>query len=226
MRKNTWLSWSSGKDSAWALHVLRQSDEYEVTGLFTTVNAAFDRVAMHAVRVELLRRQAQAVGLPLQLIEIPYPCSDEQYAAAMADFVARARNDEVSCMAFGDLYLQDVRRYREERMRGTGIEAVFPLWEKPTRPLLQEMLAGGLRACLTCVDPRVLPADFAGRELTLALLESMPDDIDPCGENGEFHTFVFDGPMFTQPLDIEMGEVVERDGFVFADCWLRGIRHD
>lgn len=226
MRKNTWLSWSSGKDSAWALHVLRQSDEYEVTGLFTTVNAAFDRVAMHAVRVELLRRQAQAVGLPLQLIEIPYPCSDEQYAAAMADFVARASNDEVRCMAFGDLYLQDVRRYREERMRGTGIEAVFPLWEKPTRPLLQEMLAGGLRACLTCVDPRVLSANFAGRELTLALLESMPANIDPCGENGEFHTFVFDGPMFTQPLDIEMGEVVERDGFVFADCWLRGIRRD
>jgi uncharacterized protein (TIGR00290 family) len=226
MRKNTWLSWSSGKDSAWALHVLRQSDEHEVTGLFTTVNAAFDRVAMHAVRVELLRHQAQAVGLPLQLIEIPYPCSDEQYAAAMADFVARARNDEVRCMAFGDLYLQDVRRYREERMQGTGIEAVFPLWERPTRELLQEMLAGGLRACLTCVDPRVLPANFAGRELTPALLESMPANIDPCGENGEFHTFVFDGPMFTQPLDIETGDVVERDGFVFADCWLRGIRRD
>lgn len=224
MRKNTWLSWSSGKDSAWALHVLRQSDEYEVTGLFTTINSAFDRVAMHAVRVELLRRQAQAVGLPLQLIEIPYPCSDEQYAAVMSDFMARARSEEVSCMAFGDLYLQDVRCYREERMQGTGIEAVFPLWGKPTRPLLQEMLAGGLRACLTCVDPRVLPANFAGRELTSALLESMPANIDPCGENGEFHTFVFDGPMFTQPLDIEMGEVVERDGFVFADCWLRGMR--
>lgn len=224
MRKNTWLSWSSGKDSAWALHVLRQSGEYEVTGLFTTINSAFDRVAMHAVRVELLRRQAQAVSLPLQLIEIPYPCSDEQYAAVMSDFMARARSEEVSCMAFGDLYLQDVRCYREERMQGTGIEAVFPLWGKPTRPLLQEMLAGGLRACLTCVDPRVLPANFAGRELTSALLESMPANIDPCGENGEFHTFVFDGPMFTQPLDIEMGEVVERDGFVFADCWLRGMR--
>src|SRR5512141_3020965 len=123
MRKNTWLSWSSGKDSAWALHVLRQSEEYEVTGLFTTVNATFGRVAMHAVRIELLRRQAQAVGLPLYLIEIPYPCSDEQYAAAMADFVARARSEGVRCMAFGDLYLQDVRRYREERMQGTGIEA-------------------------------------------------------------------------------------------------------
>jgi len=223
MRKKTWLSWSSGKDSAWALHVLRQSDEYEVTGLFTTINSAFERVAMHAVRVELLREQAQAVGLPLYLIEIPYPCSDEQYATVMADFVARAGNDGVRCMAFGDLFLQDVRRYREERMQGTGIEAVFPLWEKPTRDLLAEMLTGGLRACLTCVDPRVLSAEFAGRELTLELLDSMPSSIDPCGENGEFHTFVFDGPMFTRPLDIEMGEVVTRDGFVFADCWLRGM---
>ena len=221
MRKKTWLSWSSGKDSAWALHVLRQSDEYEVTGLFTTINTAFERVAMHAVRVALLRQQAQAVGLPLHLIEIPHPCSNEQYAAAMTAFVGRAQDEKVNCMAFGDLYLQDVRRYREERMQGTGIEPVFPLWEKPTRPLLQEMLASGLRACLTCVDPRVLPAEFAGRELTAELLARMPDDIDPCGENGEFHTFVFDGPMFAQPLDIEMGEVVTRDGFVFADCWLR-----
>lgn len=218
MRKKTWLSWSSGKDSAWALHVMRQSGEQEVTGLFTTVNVTFGRVAMHAVRVELLHQQAQAVGLPLYLIEIPYPCSDEQYAAAMTDFVARARNDGVQCMAFGDLYLQDVRRYREERMQGTGIEAVFPLWEKPTRALLEEMLENGLRACLTCVDPRVLPAGFAGRELTRELLDSMPAGIDPCGENGEFHTFVFAGPMFARPLDIEMGEVVERDGFVFADC--------
>ena len=222
MRKKTWLSWSSGKDSAWALHVLRQSAEYEVTGLFTTINTTFERVAMHAVRVELLRQQAQAVGLPLHLIEIPYPCSNEQYAAAMTAFVGRAQDEKVNCMAFGDLYLQDVRRYREERMQGTGIEPVFPLWEKPTRPLLQEMLASGLRARLTCVDPRVLPAEFAGCELTAVLLARMPDNIDPCGENGEFHTFVFDGPMVAQPLDIEMGEVVERDGFVFADCWLRG----
>lgn len=222
MRKNTWLSWSSGKDSAWALHVLRQSADYEVTGLFTTINAEFERVAMHAVRVELLRQQAQAVGLPLYLIEIPYPCSNEQYAAVMTDFMAHASNETVRCMAFGDLYLQDVRSYREERMQGSGIEPVFPLWGRPTRALLEEMLAGGLRACLTCVDPRVLPAEFAGRELTSALLDSMPSTIDPCGENGEFHSFVFDGPMFAYPLDIEMGEVVTRDGFVFADCWLRG----
>jgi uncharacterized protein (TIGR00290 family) len=221
MRKKTWLSWSSGKDSAWALQVLRQSAEYEVTGLFTTINGAFNRVAMHGVRVELLRLQAQAVGLPLYPIEIPYPCSDEQYDYAMTDFVMLARNEGVRCMAFGDLFLQDVRRYREERMQGTGIETVFPLWGKPTRSLLDEMLAGGLRSCLTCVDPRVLPAEFAGRELTPELIGSMPPAINPCGENGEFHTFVFDGPMFDQPLDVEVGDVVERDGFVFADCRLR-----
>lgn len=222
MSNTTWLSWSSGKDSAWALQVLRQSDEYTVSGLFTTVNASYGRVAMHAVRVALLREQAQAVGLPLYVIEIPYPCSNEQYVDVMADFVARAREDGVSCMAFGDLYLEDVRRYREDRLQGTGITAVFPLWGRPTRELLGEMLASGLRACLTCVDPRVLPAKFAGRELTTELLADLPDGIDPCGENGEFHSFVFDGPMFSRPLDIEMGEVVERDGFVFADYWLRG----
>ncbi|MBI5917892.1 MAG: adenine nucleotide alpha hydrolase [Nitrosomonadales bacterium] len=221
MHKKTWLSWSSGKDSAWALHVMRLSDEYEVSGLFTTINSAFERVAMHAVRVELLRQQARAVGLPLYLIEIPYPCSHEQYAAVMADFVARARNEGVQCMAFGDLYLEDVRRYREERMQDTGITPVFPLWGKPTRALLEEMLAGGLRACLTCIDPKVLPVAFAGKELTAELLANMPPDIDPCGENGEFHSFVFDGPMFTAPLAIEMGDVVERDGFVFADCWMK-----
>lgn len=202
------------------MHVLRQSDEYEVDALFTTVNTEFDRVAMHAVRVELLQRQAQAVGLPLYIIEIPYPCSNEQYAAVMTTFMERANKEGVQCMAFGDLYLEDVRRYREERMQGNGIEAVFPLWGKPTRALLSEMLTSGLRACLTCIDPRVLPAEFAGKELTMRLLESMPDSVDACGENGEFHSFVFDGPMFIEPLNIQMGEVVTRDGFVFADCWV------
>lgn len=221
MRKKTWLSWSSGKDSAWALHVLRQSGEFEVTGMFTTINTAFDRVAMHAVRVELLRLQAKAVGLPLYLIEIPYPCSDEQYAAAMTDFMVQARDEGVRCMAFGDLYLRDIRRYREERLQGTGIDPVFPLWGRPTRELLLEMIEGGLRACLTCIDPKVLPAEFAGRELTHELLADLPAGVDPCGENGEFHSFVFDGPMFAEPLNIEMGEVVTRDGFVFADCLLR-----
>jgi diphthamide synthase (EF-2-diphthine--ammonia ligase) len=139
----------------------------------------------------------------------------------MTDFVMRARGEGVRCMAFGDIHLQDVRRYREERMQGTGIETVFPLWGRSTRPLLEEMLAGGLRSCLTCVDPRELPAEFAGRELTPELVESMPPGVDPCGENGEFHTFVFDGPMFAEPLDVELGDVVERDGFVYADCRLR-----
>lgn len=221
MPNKTWLSWSSGKDSAWALHVLRQSAEYHVAGLFTTVNSAFGRVAMHAVRVELLREQARAVGLPLYLIEIPYPCSNEQYAVAMEEFVACAREEGVRNFAFGDLYLEDVRRYREDRLRDTGMAAIFPLWGRPTRELLGEMLADGLRACLTCVDPRVLPASFAGQELTPQLLERLPQGVDPCGEHGEFHSFVFDGPMFGYPLDVEMGEVVERDGFVFADCRLR-----
>lgn len=217
-RKNTWLSWSSGKDSAWTLHVLHQSDEFEVTALFTTVNAAFERVAMHAVRVELLRLQAKAVGLPLHIIEIPYPCSNDQYARIMSAFIEQARAAEVNCMAFGDLYLEDVRRYREERMQGSGITPIFPLWGMPTRTLLEEMLNKGLRARLTCVDPRKLPAKFAGRELDLSLLAELPADVDPCGENGEYHSFVFDGPMFHRPLAIRLGEVVERDGFVFADC--------
>ena len=217
-RKNTWLSWSSGKDSAWALHVLRQSDEFEVTALFTTVNAAFERVAMHAVRVELLRLQAEAVGLPLHIIEIPYPCPNERYAQLMSAFMEQARAAGVACMAFGDLYLEDVRRYREERMQGSGITPVFPLWGRPTRALLEEMLGNGLRARLTCVDPRKLPATFAGRELDLTLLAELPSDVDPCGENGEYHSFVSDGPMFTRPLATRPGEVVERDGFVFADC--------
>jgi uncharacterized protein (TIGR00290 family) len=217
-RKNTWLSWSSGKDSAWTLHVLHQSDEFEVTALFTTVNAAFERVAMHAVRVELLRLQAKAVGLPLHIIEIPYPCSNDQYTQIMSAFMEQARTAEVDCMAFGDLYLEDVRRYREERMQDTGITPIFPLWGMPTRALLEEMLNMGLRARLTCVDPRKLPAAFAGRELDLSLLAELPPDVDPCGENGEYHSFVFDGPMFHRPLAIRLGEVVERDGFVFADC--------
>jgi uncharacterized protein (TIGR00290 family) len=224
MHRKTWLSWSSGKDSAWALHELRQSGEFEVAGLFTTVNTSFDRVAMHAVRTELLREQARVAGLPLHMIEIPYPCSDAQYANAMNSFVERARDEGVRCMAFGDLYLEDVRRYREEQLRRLDIEPVFPLWGRETRGLLEEMLAGGLRAMLTCIDTRALPEEFAGSELTLDLLEAMPASIDPCGENGEFHSFVFDGPMFSSLINIEMGEVLLRDGFVFADYRLCGGR--
>lgn len=215
--RRTLLSWSSGKDSAWALHLLRRDASVEVVGLFTTVNAAHRRVAMHAVRLELLHQQAAAAGLPLTVLEIPYPCSNDAYAVVMQGFVDAARADGVACMAFGDLFLEDVRRYREEALAASGIEALFPLWQLPTRELLADMLAAGVRAHITCVDPSRLPQAFAGRELSSGLLDELPAGIDPCGENGEFHTFVSDGPMFARPVPVISGEVVERDGFVFAD---------
>jgi uncharacterized protein (TIGR00290 family) len=217
MSKRTFLSWSSGKDSAWALHVLRQDPAVEVVGLFCTVNGEFDRVAMHGVRVELLRRQAENVGLPLHLIEIPYPCSDGEYADAMAAFIETARRDAIECFAFGDLFLEDVRRYREERMSGTGIAPIFPLWGIPTQALSRTMVANGLRAVITCIDPKRLAAGFAGREYTDSFLDDLPAEIDPCGEYGEFHSFAFDGPMFRRPVEIAVGETLHRDGFVFTD---------
>jgi uncharacterized protein (TIGR00290 family) len=220
MRERTLLSWSSGKDSAWALHVLRQSSELEVVGLLTTVNQAADRVAMHAVRSELLRAQAAAAGLPLHAVPIPSPCSNEQYEAAMARAIERARRDGVTVMAFGDLFLEDVRRYRVEQLAGSGIRPVFPLWGAPTGALVREMLDAGLRARLTCVDPKQLAADFVGRELDAALLEELPASVDPCGERGEFHTFAYEGPMFSRPLPVQSGVVLERDGFAFADLLL------
>jgi uncharacterized protein (TIGR00290 family) len=211
------LAWSSGKDSAWTLHVLRGDPRFTVVGLLTTVNAAHDRVAMHAVRRRLLEAQADAVGLPLTVAEIPYPCPNETYEAVMAEAVAALKADGVEAIAFGDLFLEDVRRYRERQMAGTGIEPVFPLWGRPTNELALSMIEGGLRASLTCVDPRVLPASFAGRAFDRALLRDLPSGVDPCGENGEFHTFASDGPMFARPVPVEPGEIVERDGFVFAD---------
>jgi len=211
------MAWSSGKDSAWALHVLRQRGDVEVVGLLTTINAAADRVAMHAVRSELLRAQADAVGLPLWPVPIPSPCSNEEYEAAMAAAVGRAREAGIGAMAFGDLFLEDVRRYREDNLRGSGIEPLFPIWGTPTDTLSVRMLAAGLRARLTCVDPRKLDARFAGREYDGTLLAELPPSVDPCGENGEFHTFAYDGPMFARPVPLHAGEVVTRDGFVFAD---------
>lgn len=211
------LSWSSGKDSAWSLHVLRQRREFEIVGLLTTVNEAHARVAMHAVRLELLEAQAEAAGLPLWQIPIPSPCSNEQYEAAMGAAVARAGAEKIAAFAFGDLFLEDIRRYREERLRGTGIAPVFPVWARPTGELAREMIAAGLRARLTCVDPRQLPAAFAGREFDEQLLADLPPTVDPCGERGEFHTFAYDGPMFSHAVPIRSGEVVARDGFVFAD---------
>lgn len=220
MKRKILLSWSSGKDSAWSLHVLRQRAEVEVVGLLTTINSHFQRVAMHGTRYELLKAQASAAGLPLWGVPLPWPCSNEVYEAAMAEACATAVQQGVSGIAFGDLFLEDVRRYREDRLRGTGLDPIFPLWGCNTRELLAEMLDAGLRARIVCVDPSKLPADFAGRDLDLDILSRMPAGIDPCAENGEFHTFAYAGPMFCEPIPIESGEIVTRDGFVFADVLL------
>jgi uncharacterized protein (TIGR00290 family) len=215
--KKLLLSWSSGKDSAWALHRFRQQREYEVVGLLTTLNAAFDRVAMHSTRRALLEAQAAAAGLPLTVIPLPWPCSNEHYEAAMSAACAQAVAQGVEAMAFGDLFLRDIRQYRIDKLKGTGLEPVFPVWGLDTRRLAEEMIASGLRARLVCVDPKKLSPDFAGRDFDAALLRDLPPGIDPCGENGEFHTAVYAGPMFRSPIPIEPGEVVTRDGFVFAD---------
>ncbi len=211
------LSWSSGKDSAWSLHVLRHQPELEVVGLMTTVNQVYQRVAMHAVRLELLEAQAQAVDVPLWTIPIPSPCSNEDYETAMHAAMARAKREGIGGIAFGDLFLEDIRRYREEKLRDTGISLVFPIWGIPTEKLAREMIGAGLRARLTCVDPKQISPSFAGREFDAALLAELPAGADPCGERGEFHTFAYDGPMFREPVKIQLGEIVEREGFVFAD---------
>ena len=213
----TLLSWSSGKDSAWTLHTLRQQDEHEAVGLLTTINAAFDRVAMHGTRASVLRAQAAAAGLPLTEVPLPWPCSNELYEAAMRDACAAAVRDGIEAMAFGDLYLEDVRRYRVERLAGTGITPIFPLWGRETHALVREMLDGGLRARITCVDPRKLPASFAGRELDASLLAELPPGTDPCAENGEFHTCAYAGPMFGEPISLAPGVVEQHGDFVFAD---------
>ncbi|HYS53017.1 MAG TPA: ATP-binding protein [Thermoanaerobaculia bacterium] len=216
-RLKTLLSWSSGKDSAWSLHQLRSDERYEVVGLVTTINVAADRVAMHAVRTELLRAQANAAGLPLWELPIPSPCSNAQYECVMQAAIGRAEAEGVECFAFGDLFLEDIRAYREKQLATTKLRPVFPLWGRDTLELAREMIAGGLRARLTCVDPRLLPPSFAGREFDADLLSDLPPNVDPCGERGEFHTFAYCGPMFASPLRIAGGVVVERDGFVFAD---------
>jgi uncharacterized protein (TIGR00290 family) len=215
--KRILLAWSSGKDSAWALHILRQSGEYEIAGLLTTFNEAFDRVAMHAVRRELVEAQAAAVGVPLWPVDIPWPCSNAQYESKMALACQRAIAEDVEAIAFGDLFLEDIRAYRERQLAPTGLTPLFPLWKMPTGKLVREMIAAGQRAVITCVDPRKLGREFAGREIDLALIEALPEGVDPCAENGEFHSFAFAGPQFAQPLEMSVGEVVDRDGFVFAD---------
>ena len=217
MRKKIILSWSSGKDSAWTLHLLRARADVEVVGLLTTVNTHFQRVAMHGTRRELLQAQADAARLPLWEIPLPWACSNEVYEEAMSKACARAVQAGVCGIAFGDLFLEDIRRYREERLRGTGLEPLFPLWGRDTQKLIDEMLEGGLRARIVCVDPSKLPAEFIGQDLTHDLLQRMPSGVDPCGENGEFHTLAYAGPMFSEPLSITAGESVTRDGFVYAD---------
>jgi len=216
-RTKALLSWSSGKDAAWALHVLRQAGEVEVVGLLTTLNQAFDRVAMHGVREALLEAQAEAVGLPLWKVPLPWPCPNEAYEALMAQACAKAAADGIGAMAFGDLFLEDVRDYRIQKLAGTGLTPLFPIWDPDTATLARRMVAAGLKATLACVDPRALDASFAGRVFDAALLAELPASVDPCGERGEFHTFAWDGPMFSHPVSVRNGEVVERDGFVFAD---------
>jgi uncharacterized protein (TIGR00290 family) len=199
------------------IHVLRQQSDIQLAGVLTTVNEKYQRVAMHAVRVELLQAQADALGLPLWKIPIPSPCPNEVYERAMAEAVSRAVAEGFTHMAFGDLFLEDIRRYREEKLAGTGLTPIFPLFGADTTKLAREMVAGGLKARLTCVNPKVLDAKFAGRDFDASLLDELPASVDPCGERGEFHSFAYAGPMFSQPIAITSGEVVERDGFVFAD---------
>ena len=214
------VSWSSGKDSAWLVHVLRAAADIELGAMLTTINEAAQRVAMHAVRVELVESQAAALGLPLWQVPIPSPCPNDAYERAMAQAVARAIDEGFTHVAFGDLFLADVRRYREERLAGTGLTPLFPLFGADTSALAREMVAAGLGARLTCVDPRALDRAFVGREFDARLLDELPPSVDRCGERGEFHTFAYKGPMFTHPIGIEAGIVVERDGFVFSDLQL------
>ena len=215
------LSWSAGKDSAWALHILNQRHPGAVAALLTTVNEAMDRVAMHGVRRAVLEAQARAAELPLQIVPIPHPCPNDVYEARMKEAVADACASGFTHVAFGDLFLEDVRRYREDRLAGTGLEPLFPIWGIPTPRLAGEMIDGGLKARLCCVDTRVLGAEFAGREFDRPLIDGLPAGVDPCGENGEFHSCVYAGPMFTQPLDLDTGETHTVSPFVWADLTLR-----
>jgi uncharacterized protein (TIGR00290 family) len=217
----TLLAWSSGKDSAWSLHLL-QRQGVRVDALLTTINAAADRVAMHGVRRELAEAQAEAAGIPLWGIPLPWPCSNDDYEARMADACRRAVAEGFDTIAFGDLFLRDIRGYREKQLAGSGLTPIFPLWDLPTPALARDMIAGGLRARLSCVDSRQLDASFSGREFDAALLADLPPAVDPCGENGEFHTFVFDGPMFRAPIGVETGEIRDVNGFIYSDLvpWL------
>ena len=217
--KRVLLSWSSGKDSAWSLHILRQHTDVKVLGLLTTFNEAADRVAMHAVRRELVEAQAASTGLPLWPILLPWPCSNEVYEARMRQAIDRACREGVTHIAFGDLFLEDIRAYRVRQLAGTGIDPLFPVWATPadTTGLARRMIASGLRAVVTCVDPKQMDGRFVGRGYDSALLAELPSSVDPCGERGEFHTFCTAGPMFSAPVEVYVGDIVSRDGYWFAD---------
>jgi len=219
-RPKALISWSSGKDSAFALHEIRRAGELEVVGALTTVTETFDRVSIHGVRQEILKAQCEAAGLPLRVVPIPYPCPNEIYEARMGGAVARAVREGITHIIFGDLFLREIRAYREQKLAGTGLTPVFPLWDRPTLPLAHAMIESGMQAYVATVDLNKLPAEFAGRKFDLELLADLPDGIDPCGENGEFHTCVVAGPIFSPALAVACGERVQRDGYGYCDLAL------
>jgi uncharacterized protein (TIGR00290 family) len=212
-----WMAWSSGKDSAWALHVARMQGDVDIVGLLTTVTDAYGRISMHGVREELLHAQAAAVQLPLHVIRIPALCPNDAYEARMQEALNLAQREGVTHVVFGDLFLEDIRAYRERQLARVGMSSVFPLWQRNTAALAHEMISSGLQTYVVCIDPRRMPTALAGREFDESLIRDLPADVDPCGEHGEFHTFVWNGPMFSRTVAVALGETVERDGFVFAD---------
>jgi uncharacterized protein (TIGR00290 family) len=217
------IAWSSGKDSAWALHEVRRAGGYDIVGALTTVTETFQRVSMHGVREDILRAQHQAIGLPSVIVPIPYPCPNEIYEARMAGALDDAKRQGVTHVIFGDLFLEDVRAYRESKLADTGITPLFPLWQRPTDALAREMIDAGLETFLVCVDLKQLPKSFAGRRFDHTLLADLPTSADPCGEKGEFHSCVVAGPMFDRRIDVSVRETVERDGFAFTDLTPGGI---
>ncbi len=223
--KKVWLSWSTGKDSAWAFHTLRMDGNLEVAGLFTTVTDEFSRVSVHGTRVDLLDIQAENLGLPLYKAVLPWPCTNIIYQETMESVWAAAIDRGVQLIAFGDLFLEDIRQYRIDILKETDLKPIFPIWGLPTSELAQSMLSSGLKATITSIDPKHLPAELAGRQYDAQFLDNLPPHIDPCGENGEFHTFCHAGPMFSNPIPVRTGEIVHRGGFIYADVMLNEEHH-
>jgi uncharacterized protein (TIGR00290 family) len=224
-RPKALVAWSSGKDSAWALHRVRQTGDYDVVGALTTVTETFGRVSMHGVREAVLAAQLDAAGLAPLTVRIPFPCPNDLYEARMAETIESVRHDGITHIIFGDLFLEDIRRYREEKLAGSGITPVFPLWQMPTAPLARQMIAAGVETYLVCVDLKQLPITVVGRRFDMALLTDLPASADPCGENGEFHSCVVAGPMLSRRIAVTVGKTVERDGFAFADLMLADQVH-